>query len=169
MPFAPGSDSVPNGGKADPSVVATTMMRQCTWMRRLSLEILAEDPTLNVVKIYQLAQMCMNFRTQADQYRDVGTGDLSDIVTAINDLQRTTGIGNPNVTDAQCNSDLKTVYQAAGVFASFAQANLPQNNNPVSNTTVISMAILPNFDLKITMPLMNGVKNQVTALRAAFV
>ena len=65
MAFPTPSYAIPNGGKADVAGVASQLFEQAGWMRRLSLEILAEDPTLNVTKAYQLAGMCMNFRAAA--------------------------------------------------------------------------------------------------------
>lgn len=174
MPVIPRIDAFA-GGK-DPYQLADVILTNASWIYRRSNEIIAEQALgLDVVKIYDLANQCLRYKTHCDMARD-GNGDLQNIRTALVDRTRQLANGAA-LTETEINDAYKALYVAVDAFITWAEANLPGATQTVPNVTVtVNKApwTLENgnpagrFDYTARVPLLAAVLNRVTTLRAQF-
>lgn len=164
MPF-PAPDYF--AGAVSTQQLAKVIFGTAGWVRRRCNEILSE-PRLDVLKIYDLGQQCRLFREYCD--RVMQAGEVTVILEALVQLIREDGVGRPAVTAAEVNADAKALYQAAGVFLTWAQANLLQAGQPIPANMNPEITINRTFDspdMTVTVTKSAAVTNQVTTLRAA--
>jgi hypothetical protein len=152
-------------GSNDPIKGAAHLFAHAGWIRRLCNEITAE-PTLNVHKIYQLAEQCFLFRLEADKWRS--GENLTLVLAELVRLVRAAGVGNAVKTDAQINTDSQQLYTAAGNFVTFSTNNLPAAAATIASPTVTVNRTWPSPDLTVTVTKVAAVTNQVNTLRAVF-
>jgi hypothetical protein len=156
-------------GASDVENVARQLFEQIGWLKRLSTEIIAENPVLNAMKMYQLADMAGRVKETADAYRN-GGGTFRDIVVAMGRLIREKTAGFQSLTDAEVQTALQDLYAANNTFLIWALANLPQGGATLPNTTVTILS--PDFphsvELRVSTPLPAGTLTRVQALNAAF-
>lgn len=159
-------------GSKDVEGVARQLFEQIGWLKRLTTEIIAEDPVLNAVKMYQLAEMSARLKEQADAYRD-GGGTFRDIVVSIGRLIREKTEGFQSLTDAEVQTALQSLYAANDTFLTWALANLPQAGATLPSVTVTVTTPGPqpfaSVQLQVTTPLPAGTLTRVQALNAEFV
>lgn len=153
-------------GSNDPKKGAALLFNYAGWIRRRCNEIVAEAE-LDVVKIYDLAGNCLNFRQEADKW--ISGGNLTAVREALITLTREGSVGNATKTDAEINADYTALYAAAGTFLTFATNNLPGAGATIPNPTVTVNRTWPNTDLTARVAKTAGITNQVTALRNIFV
>jgi hypothetical protein len=153
-------------GAPDPERGARNLFSYAGWVRRRCNEITAEAD-LDPVKIYDLAGNCQNYRTEADKWRN--GSELTTVLHALVNLTREAGAGNVVKTDAEINEDYKQLYAAAGVFLTWAAANLPAQGQTLPGNPVVTInRTWPNFDASIRVTKTAAVTNQIAALRNVF-
>lgn len=159
----PAPDYAAGSQTTDPDKGAEKLFKQAGWIRRLCNEITAET-TLNVLKIYQLAEMCYQFRLEGDKWKN--NGDLTLILEAL--VRWAREAHGSTMTTSEMNAAAVAVYQAAGTFLTWATTTLPAKDATVPNVTVTVNKTWPNPDLIATVTKTAAVTNAVTALRDAF-
>lgn len=164
MPLVPHSGAF--AGAPDPERGARNLFNYASWVYRRCNEIIAEA-TLDPVKIYDLAGNCLNFRNEADKWISGPTVTL--VRQALIDITRQSGVGNAAKTDAEINADYNALYQAAGAFLTWANANLPTVGQALTNPTVTVERMWPQADFSVRVTKSATVTTQVTALRSVFV
>ena len=170
MAVTPRSDAFAGGN--DPRNLANVIYMNASWIYRRSKELIDEQALgFDVLKLYDLVHKCRQYRDECDKARDAN-GDLQNVLKALIDLVRETGTGNPTKTDAEINAEFKSLYQAAGVFFAWAEANLPGVGQTVASVTLTMVRVpwVSPFATQFTarVPVVQAVLNRITTLNAEF-
>lgn len=152
-------------GSKDPLIGARNLFMIAGWIWRRCNEITTES-TLDVLKIYDLAWKCNQYRDEADRW--ISAGEVTEVLAEIVKLTESAGRGNVTKTTSEINSDYKDLYQAAGTFLTWATNNLPGEGQTINNPTVTVNRSWPNTDFNITVTKTTPVTNAVNALAAVF-
>lgn len=140
---------------------------QITWISRLTKEILAA-PDLTLKRAAQLNFHCRTLRTLLDNHRD-GSSDLDGIRETLRQwVYESSGI---DITGAELNTLLKSLYAEAGTYATFVDSGFPQTDGkPVAYYVVINPidGRLLESDIVVS-PIPAAFTTRVQALRDLFV
>lgn len=152
-------------GAPDVQGSAQNIFKLAGWIRRRCNEITAETK-LDLIKIYDLARLCKVIRDEADKW--IVAGEVTQILDALADHTRqATGTTK---TTAEINTDYKALYQAAGNFLTWAQANLVGSGGTVAQavTVTVNNAVGGTVDFTITIAKPAAVTTEVAALLAVY-
>jgi hypothetical protein len=181
MPFIPGTDA--QAGGWNPFELAKTIHANGGWIYRICNEILARntaDGRLLVSRAYELARKCRQFCAECNKARD-GSGDLLHVRAALAERMRQDG-GGGAVTEAEVNAVTKSLYDAAGSFATWAQGALPDYGATIAGATTVARRVPWRdkdgnllaggntyiVEIETTVPMQAQFLARVTTLRAEF-
>lgn len=152
-------------GALDPVQGAKNLFASAGWIRRRCNEILAEEQH-DAFKVYDLASNCHGFRLEADKWRS-GT-DFVKVLVALRDLTRTSGINTSDKSDAAINEDYRQLYDAAGVYLTWATANLPKAGTTMNSPIVTINRTWPSPDITVRIAKRPAILEQCKTLLRVF-
>lgn len=154
-------------GSPDVKRSASLLFHFAGWIRRRCNEIITE-PELDALKIYDLANNCENFVTEARRWFNDGGDDMAVVLTELASLTMSAGRGNQRKTEAEINQDYKDLYRGAVDFLAWAQSALPSAGSGIPGATVVINRTWPNTDMTVTVPKTAQIAAKVSALLTLF-